>query len=567
MLAARVLLLIALLISSSTWAAPPRASATGRSSSAPAAAAAAEATPSARPQPTAEATASGAPQPRPVAALALDRTTPRQTVAGFTHWVSEGRLDVAIRYLDLRGMRWDRLTPEQAARQLHDVLVRRVGVHLEAISDIPEGMPDDGAEVERIATVELDGAPIAISLERVRLGSSSEWLFSRATVARIPELVRTTRTQSWIEPLLPESVRTAQMGPLWTWQWLGLLLALLLGYPLGYVLGAGLVSLLRRLAQRTPTSWDDAVVASSRRPLRFAAGWLSAGLLAKSMALPAHTASVVHFAVTTPLIVAVGWALIAAVRGVTEAYLHDLPDDREMNTRGLRTQVVLLRKLGSVAVGLVTLAIVLMQFDVVRDVGWSMLASAGVAGVALGIGAQKPLGAVIAGLQIAITQPIRLGDAIIFQGQWGEVEEIALTYVRIKLWDERRLVVPIEKFLTDPFENWSKPGTEMIGIVEIAVDPTTPIATLRAALEQLAADHPAHDGRECQLQVVDVNEHRALLRARVSTSEVGETFAMRCDLREQLMSYLQELDDGRYLPRQRWQAVGPAASEDGPAHT
>lgn len=502
-------------------------------------------------------TTSDAPRlPAPV----LDRSTPRQTVAGFMREVRQERLPQAVRYLDLRGLRWDQQTPEQAARQLDLALVHRVGIDLRRISDVPEGDPTDGADSERIGSVDVGDHRIPVTLERVKIGDHQEWLFARTTVARIPEFGEAAVPDHWLSTLLPETWQRGKLGPLWTWQWMGLLLALLTGLAIGQVVARLLLGGLRRLTERTPASWDDAIVAHAGRPFRFALGWLAGGLLATSLRLPATGEHLVHVAVTVPLIVSVGWALIAAVRGFTEAYLHDLPDDREMNTRGLRTQVVLLRKLGTVAIGMITVGVVLMQFDLVRDVGLSLLASAGVAGVAIGIAAQKPLGAVIAGLQISITQPIRLGDAIVFQGQWGEIEEIALTYVRIKLWDERRLVVPVDRFLTEPFENWSKPGTEMVGVVEITVDPTTPVDLLRQEFERLAADHPAHDGRSCKVQVTDVNEHRALVRALVSTSEVGQVFAMRCAIREQMMAFVQSLEGGRYLPRQRWQAL-PDADE------
>jgi small-conductance mechanosensitive channel len=189
----------------------------------------------------------------------------------------------------------------------------------------------------------------------------------------------------------------------------------------------------------------------------------------------------------------------------------------------------------------------------------SLLASAGVAGVALGFAAQKSLGAVVAGLQLSIAQPVRLGDAIVWQGQWGTVEEITLTWVRLKLNDERRLIVPVDKFLTEAFENWSMPGTELIGLIEFPVDPTVPVDDLRAELHRLAEGHSAHDGRECLLQVIDLNERAAMVRARVSTSDVSRAFAMRCELREALMEYLRTRDEGRYLARQRWQDVEAAA--------
>jgi small-conductance mechanosensitive channel len=495
--------------------------------------------------------------PRPLGApvVHVDRSTPRQTVSGFLHAVAQNDLGRATQYLELRGVQWKSQTPQEAAQQLAAVLQRRVWLQLAAISDHPAGTADDGAEVERIATVEVGGRPVPITLVRTRRGADDVWLFSATTVAQIPDLAEALGTSSWVLELVPDHLENRRFAGLWLWQWIGLVVAFLFGLPLGYLIARFVLAFLLRFAHRTPARWDEALVFAARGPVRFSLTWIAMGLIALSLDLPPSIDRPLRLFVTTPLIVATGWFLVRVIRVSTAEYLQNVPDDQEINTRGLRTQIVILRKIGSVTVGLITFAIALMQFDVVRSVGWSLLASAGVAGVAIGFAAQKSLGAVVAGLQLSITQPIRLGDAVIIQGEWGVVEEITITYVRLQLWDERRLIVPIDKFLTEAFENWSKPGNSMIGIIEIAVDPTAPIALLRSELERLAAEHPAHDGRVCLLQLIDLSERRALLRARVSTSQVDKTFAMRCDIRESLMDFLQKLERGRYLARSRYERV------------
>lgn len=507
------------------------------------------------PEPPATNGPPGTPRPGPAPAPNVDRSTPRQTVTGFLHAVERGDLGRATQYLELRGLQWRSQTPAEAAEQLALVLERRVWLQVSSISDHPEGNDDDGADVERIAAVEVGDRTLPITLVRTRRGADDVWLFSATTVGQIPELAEALGTTSWLVDLMPDDFARKRFGGLWIWQWIGLAIAVAAGLPLGYLVARLLLALLGRFARRTPARWDEALVVAARGPLRFSLGWIVMGSMATSLDLPPSIARPLQVAVTTPLIVATGWFLVRVIRVSTAEYLRNVPDDQELNTRGLRTQIVILRKIGSVVVGLITLSVALMQFDVVRSVGWSLLASAGVAGVAIGFAAQKSLGAVVAGLQLSITQPIRLGDAVIIQGEWGEVEEITITYVRLRLWDERRLVVPIDKFLTEAFENWSKPGDSLIGIIELAVDPTAPIPRLRAELERLAAEHPAHDGRVCLLQVIDLSERRALLRARVSTSQIDQTFAMRCDIREQLMAFLQGLDGGRYLARGRYERV------------
>jgi small-conductance mechanosensitive channel len=427
-----------------------------------------------------------------------------------------------------------------------------VWLDLRALSDVPEGTSEDGAELERVALVEVNGSEIPIALTRSKRHGSQVWLFSSATVARIPELYGAMGTSGWFVPLLPQALQTKRVFDLWAWQWLGIVIALCVGFPLGHTAGRAAMSLVRRLASRTDAKWDEAVVRATTGTVRFAFGWLAFGLTLTSLNLPGRWSIIVRILVATPLVLASGWFLVTAARAVTALYLEDLENDQEEETtRGLRTQIVILRRLATGAVALVTLAVALMQFDVVRNVGWSLLASAGVAGVALGFAAQKSLGAIVAGLQLSMTKPVRLGDAIIVQGQFGTVEEIALTYVRVKTWDERRLIVPIEKFLTEAFENWSQPGDGMIGIVELSVDPSAPVAVIREKLEALAAAHPDHDARHCRLQVIDVNEQRALLRASLSTGDVDRCFDMRCEIREKLMEFVQDLEGGRYLPHRR----------------
>jgi small-conductance mechanosensitive channel len=360
---------------------------------------------------------------------------------------------------------------------------------------------------------------------------------------------------SWVSRLVPEAWRATRIVGLWSWQWFGLLLAIVVGLPVGYSIGRFITFLLRKLATGTRIAWDDEVVRATTPGLRFAFAWALMGLIAAELDLPPHLHGGVTIAARTPLILVGGWLTRKVVAAFTTVYLRRTEAHTELTARGLRTQVVILRRLSTVVIFLVTLALVMMQFEVVRTVGWSLLASAGVAGVALGFAAQKSLTDVIAGLQLSMTQPIRLGDVVVVQGEWGTVEEIALTYVRLKLFDERRMVVPTGKFLNDIFENWSAPGDGMIGMVGFAVDPAAPIPTLRAEFERLAAEHPSHDGRECRLQLVDLDERRALLRGRVSTNDVAKVFEMRCDLREAMLDFLQRLDDGRHLARQRYERI------------
>src|SRR5690606_17041989 len=159
--------------------------------------------------------------------------------------------------------------------------------------------------------------------------------------------------------------------------------------------------------------------------------------------------------------------------------------------------------------------------DAVRQLGVSLLASAGVAGIVLGIAAQRTLGSAIAGIQLSFTQPLRVGDQVLVEQEFGTVEEINLSYVVVRLWDHRRLIMPMQRLLEEPFENWTRLGTDLIGTVLVPIDFGTPIARIRAEIERFVVQHPLFDGATFRVQVVDLSERTATLRVLVSASDAG----------------------------------------------
>lgn len=544
-------LVVVLLCAANVWAQAPSATASAPSEPSTAA----NPAPSdAAPAPSVAESAQPATRPSPPfgrrAQSRLDRSTPRQTVLGLLRAVEDGELTAAAQHLDLQGVQWETQTPGTAAKQLAELLTFHMWLNPDSISDATEGDPADGKDIERIGSVRVRRTDVAITLTRVDRGGQSVWLFSRQTVAQLPELMGALDAPAWLEDWVPDSVESVRVWGMWGWQWLALAVALILGYPIGFFAASLTLALLMRLAGRTSARWDDAALRAVRVPARVALGLGAFFTIALSVGLPGRVTDILRTWVSVPIILTCGWAVMRATRAVIDVFMTSADED---SARQVRTHLLILRRVASATIAFVTISLALIRFEIVRDLGLSLLASAGVAGVALGFAAQKSLGAVIAGLQLSITQPVRLGDAIVWQGQWGEVEEITLTWVRLKLFDERRLIVPVEKFLVEPFENWSMPGDEMIGLIEIPIDATAPVEKIRAELQRLADEHPLHDGRDCRLQLMELSAGHAMLRARVSTNNMMETLTMRCELREQLMQFLGDLDDGRYLVRQRWQ--------------
>lgn len=223
-----------------------------------------------------------------------------------------------------------------------------------------------------------------------------------------------------------------------------------------------------------------------------------------------------------------------------------------LNERRARTQVDFLQKIATAFVIFISIAIVLMSFERVRELGTSLLASAGIAGIIIGVAAQKSLANLFAGFQIAFTQPMRYDDVVIVQNQYGRIEEITLTYVVVKLWDQRRLILPISYFIDNAFENWTRTSSEMLGTVMLYADFNMPLDPIRAELKRLLDNEgkALWDGKVAVVHLTDLKEQTIEIRILVSASNSGVLFDLRCLIREKIMQFiLQEYP--HYLPVRR----------------
>ncbi|MBO0678638.1 mechanosensitive ion channel family protein [Mycolicibacterium sp. S2-37] len=224
--------------------------------------------------------------------------------------------------------------------------------------------------------------------------------------------------------------------------------------------------------------------------------------------------------------------------------------DADRHRRKIRTQVTTLRRLVIAVVVVLGGAAALMTFPAFSDIGKTLFASAGVLSVVAGLAAQTSLGSVFAGIQIAFSDAIRVGDVVVLEEEWGRIEEITLTYVVVHLWDERRLVLPCTYFTTTPFQNWTRNATELLGTAELDVDFTVPFDDMRAELDRLLQDNPLWDHRVGVLQVTDAVDGYVRVRMLVSASNAGALFDLRCDVREGMVEWLQRTNPGA-LPRRR----------------
>jgi hypothetical protein len=219
---------------------------------------------------------------------------------------------------------------------------------------------------------------------------------------------------------------------------------------------------------------------------------------------------------------------------------------------------MLLRRIAGIAVQIVAAALLLVQFEVLRSAGLSILASAGLLGLVVGFAAQRSLAAVIGGIHFAIARPVRVGHEVCVEGEFGEIESVTLTYAVIKLEDRRRLVLPLTYFLDKPFYDWTRAGKELLGSVLVPVDYGAPPAPFQAELEKICAGDSRWDGRVCALQVTGSDGESTTLCAMVSAPSPSTPSDLRCAVRERLLAFVRVFEGGRYVPRSRSEELGPA---------
>ncbi|WP_076792128.1 mechanosensitive ion channel family protein [Chlorobium sp. KB01] len=275
-------------------------------------------------------------------------------------------------------------------------------------------------------------------------------------------------------------------------------------------------------------------------PFRMLITLIGLSALLHSIALPAGLHEILRHALLIVAVIAVAWFMMRLFRVFEHIVLQHYSSRVRENeaARKISTHVSLARKILNVLIVLLGVSSVLMTFDTVRQVGLSILASAGIAGVILGFAAQKSLATLVAGIQIAITQPISIGDVVVVENEWGRIDEITLTYVVVQLWDQRRLIVPITWFIDRPFQNWTRTSPELLGTVLFSMDYLIPPDTIRTELERIVALTPLWDKRVVKLHVTNTTERSVQMRALVSAANSSDLWELRCFVREALIEFL-----------------------------
>jgi len=310
----------------------------------------------------------------------------------------------------------------------------------------------------------------------------------------------------------------------------------------GWFLQAILFRLGKRVAERTSSVIDNAFLHRLKGPAR-----LLLPLIVIYFIMPFQDTYfsprvlwVLNKGFSILMIISVAW-LIIRFTYILEDFLLDkyrISTTDNLKARKIYTQTQLLKKIITVVIIILTIAAILMSFEKFRELGTGLLASAGLAGLVLGFAAQKTLSNLLAGFQIAISQPIRIDDVVIVEGEWGWIEEIALTYVVVRIWDLRRLVLPISYFIEHPFQNWTRTSANILGTVYLYVDYTIPIAEIRDELHQILSASQFWDGEVWRLHTTNATEKTVELRALMSAKDSSSAWELRCEVREKLIEFV-----------------------------
>ena len=320
------------------------------------------------------------------------------------------------------------------------------------------------------------------------------------------------------------------------------------------------------LLQRALRTTDDGIVAALLRrahaPAGFALPLLAALLALPYLTFPESLETGLVRAVAIASTVAVAWTIIASIGLYTDLVKrrYNMEDEDNLTARQTETRIDILARTATIVVVVVAIALSAMTFPSIRALGTTLLASAGVAGIVIGIAARPLFENLIAGVQLALSQPIRIDDVVIVESEYGHIEQIAATFVVVRLWDQRRMVLPLTYFIEKPFQNWTRTGAALLGTVFLYVDYSAPVEPLREQLPKILETETLWDGAVQALQVTDAKESTVELRLLVSARNSKDLFDLRCNVRERMIAFLHEHHPTALPTRRQLTVTDPAVS-------
>lgn len=511
--------------------------------------------------------------------------TPQATLEYFVQAASEDDFERAANALNLNLIPPSE-QPERGpslADHLYYILLRKSLINWDAVPDRPDGQlePAPGnnnplaGQPRRsinLGNINLDGRDIEVRLQRVKVSDSEPiWVFSPQTVENIPILYERfgptaldKQMPSWAKIQLPGGL------PLWEWLFLGALalLAVVVSWIVRNIIARGSVGeistvrwltkkLLNRELNMQDNLWLRGISQIISGPVALLCGLLTFYITAQMIvSLSGTFASLFDTVMVILIIAAITWLGMRVITFFTDyvgkQYTDELGGDDQTQARKALTYISVARRVFIFVALLVGIGFALSQFRGFEAFGMSLLASAGVISVIVGIAAQSVLANIMAGVQVAVTQPVRIGDNVYFEDQWGYIEAITYTYITIQTWDQRRVIVPLKYFINHPVQNWSKHSSHLIKPIYLYVDYPTDVERIRQTFaDMLKNDEDWDEETEPTVQVTDMSDETMEVRALCSAKDPSTAWTLHCRLREQLVAYVRDLESGRYLPRQR----------------
>lgn len=313
-------------------------------------------------------------------------------------------------------------------------------------------------------------------------------------------------------------------------------IAMIIAVVIAYILYRVIFAVVSRLTKLSETEVDEMIIDRVRKPVKWSFIAIGVTLAAQGHdALQSVWEPLAQF--VRPALL--GWIAFTLVKAFTAALEFRLDTSEDpVAVRSRRTRIAVLSRTATFAIVFITVGLMLFTIPAVKNIGATLLASAGLAALAVGAAAQPALKSLIAGLQVALTEPFRIGDLVKVDGDAGRIEEVRMSFVTVRTWDERVIVVPTSRFLDDSFENWSRISEKLSGPVFLHLDPATEVAPIRAEFERYTQGHELFDGRNIALLMTEAYPESVELRLTVSANTIGELWQLRCDVREHMLDWL-----------------------------
>lgn len=494
----------------------------------------------------------------------INLQTPQATLEYFYREGKQGNFEGAGHALNLNLFpkeEHQRLAP-RLAKHLFYVIDKQLGFDWEGLPDRPDALkqaasPNDPMAGKprrsiEVGFMQIDGHDVTIRLQRVKVGDASPiWVFSPQSVENIEALYQAYGPGP-LEKRLPEWAKVEIFGETALWAWLAFILLLLLAFAFGKFVS----NLIKKQLNEKESPWVSGIGDKISTPLAFTiASIMIYSLGTIFLSLPGLVNTILLILMISSII----WLAMRFIKYLSEnisqrqvSQVKDLSDNKHTRQQRWLTYLSVGRRVLLFILFVVGAGIIASQFSGTKTLGITLLASAGVLTVLLGIAAQPVLGNIIASIQIAIAKPVRIGDSVYFEGQWGYIEDIQYTFVLIQTWDQRRVIVPVTYFITHPVENWTMRDAHIIKPITLHADYMVDVDKLRDKFtELLKASDDWDEKQQPKVQVLDIGEETVEIRALCSAKDPSTAWDLHCRLREELLKYLREMENGNYLPKQR----------------